>query len=201
MLNKENKQIGLNLKKYYHLIMDKTTSQSGENDKEKQITEQLNKLRNLCIKNAEDLLHASKLALENKIDHVSFHLSKLALEELGKLHIATLEATTIAVPRERKPAINFSTDDHERKLFFAIWSQSFGRVKQTKEQIEENQHLAKTIHERSLHYLYIEPDKMADWKDKMKKGEAKRLYDYVSVKVRYEKEAHSGMRVVPEATS
>src|SRR3989344_6004062 len=138
-----------------------------ETNKEKQKVDALNKLRDLCIKNAEELLSASKLSLDNKIDHVSFHLSKLALEEIGKLHIATLEGAVNQIPREKETSVNFSTDDHERKLFFAIWSPSFGRTKQTKEQFQENQHLAKTIHERSLSYLYIEPTKLFSWTEKM----------------------------------
>lgn len=159
-----------------------------------------NKFRGACLKNADDLLCASKLALDNKIDHVSFHLSKLALEEIGKLHLASLEAAANQIPRDKESGMSFDLEDHQKKLSFAIWSPSFGRNKQTEEQLKQNQHLAKTIQERSLYYLYVEPttpDKL-DWSKKMEVGEAQMLYDFVSFRLKYEKETLGKMIVIPE---
>jgi AbiV family abortive infection protein len=167
---------------------------------DKENIEKFNKFREACLKNANDLLRASKLALDNKIDHVSFHLSKLALEEIGKLHIASLEAAANQIPKEKEPGMSFDIEDHQRKLFFAIWSPSFGRNKQTKEQLEQNQHLAKTIHERSLYYLYVEPTDVdtLDWEKKIEEGEAQRLYEFVAFRLKYEKEALGEMIAIPE---
>lgn len=45
-----------------------------------------------------------------------------------------------------------------KKLFWALWGGSFIHEKLTKEQIEQYQGLAKTIHNRRLASLYVSPD-------------------------------------------
>lgn len=162
-------------------------------DNEEQEIEKYNKLRNICLKNSEDLLRASKLALDNGIDHVAFHLAVLALEEIGKIDILGYKAISTQ-DKTKEENFNIDTDDHEKKLFFAIWSPSFGREKFSKKQLQEKHELARNLHERRLHYLYVEPEDVLDWRQKMEKGEAKRVYDFVEVTFKLEKEGKGGMR-------
>lgn len=49
-------------------------------------------------------------------------------------------------------------EDHEKKLFSALWGPSFAREKITRQQIEQIRKLAANIHTRRLEYLYADPD-------------------------------------------
>lgn len=147
--------------------------------------EKHNALRKTCLANAEELLKAANFLLEKEIDHVAFHLSVLALEEIGKIELAALKL--MVEEKGKDDEINIDYEDHEKKLFWAIWSPSFGRQKITQKQIEEQQNLAKNIHERRKIYLYVDPSNPISWQEKMGKGESKMLYDFVSARFQLEK--------------
>ncbi len=136
------------------------------------------------MKNAEDLLTAAKACLDSGIDHASFHLSLLALEEIGKMEMESMRAISLLSPGSKPIQYNLDIEDHERKAFIALWGPSFGSQKQTKQLLEENQRLAKNIHERSWLYLYSDPNISQTWSQLMKKGEAKELYEFVSIRLK-----------------
>jgi len=161
---------------------------------EKEEINKINKFRNICLDNAEDLLKAALLLLENKIDHASFHMSVMALEEIGKSHLATLSLMAKQDPRKKENTPNFDTDDHEKKLFFAIWGPSFGRTKMTMDQIRQSQSLSKNLHGRRLFYLYSDADSLLSWKEKIEVGEAKMIYDFVLVRLKLERSSTGDMR-------
>ncbi|HYD02458.1 MAG TPA: AbiV family abortive infection protein [Phycisphaerales bacterium] len=108
-----------------------------------------------CIAHAADLVSAAELLASNGFPHLSFHLSTLALEEVGKAVLLRLAAEGDD-DDEGPPFVKRGLDDHVRKLFFAIWSITFGREVITKEQIEEYQGLAQRIHDYRLQGLYVE---------------------------------------------
>lgn len=65
-------------------------------------TKKYNAVWDVCLKNAEDLLKASKLALDGGIDHVSFHLSALAMEEVGKTFLLFVQAESEEIERDEE---------------------------------------------------------------------------------------------------
>src|SRR5690606_9588358 len=127
--------------------------------------EKINKIRKLCLLNSKDLLNASLLALEDKLDHISFHLSTLALEEIGK--ISMVSTRLIKISREEDSEIKLNFDDHEKKLFWAIWGPSFGSSKITNQQLGTQKSLAKSIHKRRMSFLYVDPVELKSWQEKM----------------------------------
>ena len=158
--------------------------------------EKNNELRNACLNNVKELLRAADLLLENKIDHIAFHLSALALEEIGKIGLSGFRLMSEDWGEEKE--MNFDFEDHEKKLFWAIWGRSFGREKITQSQIEQQQHLAKNIHERRKFYLYIDPENPLFWQDKIEQGEGKMLYDFVYARYQLEEASSGFMMDMPE---
>lgn len=119
---------------------------------EKEKYRKFNAFRDLCLKNAEDNLRAAKELVSKKLNHLSFHLCILSLEEVGKIFMAWMKLTH--VENWDRETMNIALDDHIKKLFFAIWGPSIGRDVITKEQWEENQYMARQLHEQRLAFLY-----------------------------------------------
>lgn len=167
---------------------------------EQEETERQNALREACLNNARDLLTAARAALDAGVDNAAFHLAALALEEIGKSDIRSLELMSRRDVKSgyKEPNLNFDTDDHEKKLFYAIWGPSFGREKLSGDQIKKNQGLAKSIHENRLDYLYVNPDSPTSWKDKMREGEAKSLIEFVESRLKLEEKARGPLRVLSD---
>ena len=70
-----------------------------------------------CLEHAEDLLVAADNLL-SKQPYLAYHISTLALEEVGKAIQVGLAALP---PRDTKPPFS-DIDDHVQKLFWALWS-------------------------------------------------------------------------------
>lgn len=149
-----------------------------------EIVNNFNKFREICLKNSEDLLKASKVSLDAGIEHASFHLAVLALEEIGKAEMEIIRTMSLLHPRPESLRYNLAIDDHERKLFFCFWGPSFGREKQTKTLFENNQNLAKNLHKNRLLYLYSDPVSLQYWRDLMEEDEAKKVYDLAGVRLK-----------------
>jgi len=150
----------------------------------KEIVNNFNKFRKICLKNSEDLLKASKASLEAGIDHASFNLTVLALEEIGKLEMEVIRMMSLLHPRPEPLRYNLADDDHKRKLFFCFWGPSFGREKQTKALFENNQDLAKNLHESRLLYLYSDPGNPRRWSELMQKDEARKIYELAEARLK-----------------
>jgi AbiV family abortive infection protein len=103
---------------------------------------------------AEDLIAAAKL-LEAGHHNLAFHFAALALEEVGRASLIAM--TEIAEHRREGQALKRRADDHEAKLFWALWGPSFGSERLTGEQFEGFQDLAKTINRTRQQGLYYEP--------------------------------------------
>lgn len=117
---------------------------------------QIKEVMAACIQNAEELLNAAR-AVPKGSKHIALHLATLALEEIGKSSMIFMSSHREPVGEEhelKRPADWI--DDHERKLFWAIWSPRFD--KQAPWQgIQQAMNLAKQIHEARLDTLYVDP--------------------------------------------
>ncbi len=150
----------------------------------KEIITSFNKFKDVCLRNSEDLLRASKVSLEAGVDHASFHLTLLALEEIGKMEMEIIQTMSLLHPKPEPIRYNLATDDHQRKLFFSFWGPSFGREKQTKTLLDNNHTLAKNLHESRLLYLYSDPENPQHWSELMGQDEAKKLYGLAEVRLK-----------------
>ena len=103
---------------------------------------------------AEDLIAAAKL-LEADHHNLAFHLAALALEEVGRASLIAMNE--IAEHRREGEGHRRRAEDHEAKLFWALWGPSFGSERLTGEQIEGFRNLAKSINRTRQQGLYYEP--------------------------------------------
>ncbi len=106
-----------------------------------------------ALSHAEDLLAAAR---ELKVyPHLAYHLGVLSLEEVGRSNL--LGMREFAARRGDGRRLERESEDHVRKLFWALWGPSFGRELITGEQIEEFQGLAQEVHETRKRGLYFDP--------------------------------------------
>jgi len=110
-----------------------------------------------CLQNAEELLGAAKAVEKPGSIHIAYHLATLALEEIGKssmIFMSSLRAPRSLEEEGKRPADWI--DDHERKLFWAIWSPRFDEEVPW-QGIQHALDVAKFIHETRLKTLYVDP--------------------------------------------
>lgn len=113
--------------------------------------EEAKEIRQACLAHAEELLVAADNLLA-KQPYLAYHLSTLALEEVGKgiqIGIAALP------PGNRKPPFS-EIDDHVQKLFWALWSPLNSRESLTPEHMNYCRELSKEIHHTRLKGLYVD---------------------------------------------
>ena len=156
---------------------------------DKNIPDAVIEARKACLSHAEDLIRAAKRILgDEKLPNISYHLSVLALEEIGK---STLIAMSHFAERSKDSAWSPQKfyDDHVKKLFWATWGPSMGQEKISKEQIESLQGLSTRIHDTRLLSLYVDFD--ADGplqpKDVVSEKQAQNLIDIASSRLELEK--------------
>jgi AbiV family abortive infection protein len=110
-----------------------------------------------CLINAEKLIEAAKVTSKPGSYHIAYHLAALALEEIGKSSMVFMSALN---PRQVEESEQVGPikwiDDHERKLFWAIWLPRHENLRDWKT-IPESLEIARTIHENRLQSLYIDP--------------------------------------------
>ena len=100
---------------------------------------------------------AKRLLNDENLPNVAFHLTILAMEEIGKA--ALLGARGVAHSVEDETVfIDNRLDDHVFKLFWALWTPSFARGNVSKEEIESLRGMAKSIHDDRLAAMYVSPD-------------------------------------------
>jgi len=115
-----------------------------------------------CLSNAESLLNSAKEISKPGRNHIAYHLAALALEEIGKASILVVRSVRPTRDEqdntdEESGGIFGWLEDHERKLFWALWAPSFGMGNITIEQFRELERLAKEIHDLRLASLYVNP--------------------------------------------
>src|ERR1035437_7235555 len=114
------------------------------------------RVRAACVENAEALLNAATVvAAQPGSNNIAYHLAALALEEIGKSSMIFMSSLRAPGDEERKRPIDW-IEDHERKLFWAIWSLRIDGKNPTKG-IQQAFEIAKHIHETRLATLYVDP--------------------------------------------
>jgi AbiV family abortive infection protein len=77
---------------------------------------ELNKIRHACFQNAETFINAAKELTDKNFEHIRYHLGALALEEIGKASLLTMQ---FIVQRRKQSDSEFNPtlEDHVKKLF------------------------------------------------------------------------------------
>lgn len=112
----------------------------------------------LCLANAERLLDSARAVRTIPgCNHISFNLAILAIEEIGKsilLFQESLEIKSVALDGEETRRPHAEIEDHERKLFWAMW---FGSVSLDWRTIPKHMDRARYLHSQRLRALYFGP--------------------------------------------
>lgn len=123
--------------------------------------EDIQPLLQLCLGNAERLVGSANAVVSLPgSSHIAYHLAVLALEEIGKSSLIFQEhLDPKPLPRdpdsERRSPLEW-IEDHERKIFWAIWLPIFDANPDWRT-IPDCLNLAKRIHELRLRVLYFDP--------------------------------------------
>ena len=113
--------------------------------------------RSACLQHAGELIEASAKLLDgNAHPHISYHLSLLALEEIGKA--CMLGAKAVVGAGRDSGWMDKWLSSHPRKLQWAIWS-PMDRIDPA--DFEEAKRFAESVHARRLSALYVDPDSVA----------------------------------------
>jgi AbiV family abortive infection protein len=119
--------------------------------------EEIEPILNACLLNAERLLNSAKAVMAPGQYHVAYHLAALAMEEIGKAGLIFVESMDLKnEPEEEESRLSRWMEDHERKLFWAIWLPAFG-IEADWRTIPKHLEFAKGIHETRLQTLYFDP--------------------------------------------
>jgi len=113
-----------------------------------------------CLQNAERLIGTAKTAAIPGSYHIAFHLAVLALEEVGKSSMIFMDALNprSAAKEDQRTPLKW-IDDHERKLFWAIWLPQRNNLRDWRT-IPAAMEFARDIHEQRLETLYVDPSNL-----------------------------------------
>jgi AbiV family abortive infection protein len=120
--------------------------------------EEIEPILTACLLNAERLLNSAKAVTAPGQYHVAYHLAALAMEEIGKAGLIFTEAVAPEASEDRESLRSRWMEDHERKLFWALWLPSFGEDTDWRK-IPVYMEFAKEIHERRKRTLYFDPER------------------------------------------
>lgn len=141
--------------------------------------------RKVCLENAEAFLSMAEREIGKGADHACFHLSLLAMEEIGKSILATINYMNKAANKEE---LIGPIDDHVKKLFWAIWGGDMLRnTKFTKESIEQSRHLATNLHERRIESLYTNAKNPLPINERVEEKEATMIAEFTRARLELEK--------------
>lgn len=143
----------------------------------------------ICVQHAEDLLSAAKLLASKKPYNIAYHLGVLALEEVGKAGLIMVGNMPGFQSERSLGRLERSTEDHVKKLFFALWGPSFGKERITPQQVKEFQNLARAIHETRLQGLYvaIKPEFVVPPRERVSKRQVENILRLVEARIGMEK--------------
>jgi len=145
-----------------------------------------------CLASAETFLNAAREVRKPGQDHVAYHLAVMALEEIGKASMILMSSARESILGESEEAEDESLrradwlEDHERKLFWAMWVPSFGFGRITADQIREYRSLARSIHATRLATLYFDPSYPKAQED-LSKQELDSLFSLAEVRLNMER--------------
>ena len=115
-----------------------------------------------CLQNADRLISAAKTTALPGGYHIAFHLATMALEEIGKSSMIFIDALERQRPQgEEEPKTTLKwIDDHERKLFWAIWLPGRESLRDWST-IPAAAEFARAIHKDRLETLYVDPSNLS----------------------------------------
>lgn len=141
-----------------------------------------NAFRKLCLENADAAIKSAEKLVNQNVNHIAFHLLVLAIEEIGKVFVGLNEFMKEEQWNKENP--NFGFDDHIKKLFWAIWGPSVGEQIITKEQWEENQRMASSLHSKRLNTLYTGLNDTVPGASKISDEELNHLLTFTQARLR-----------------
>ena len=146
--------------------------------------EEFQKIRAACLENATDLNSSAKKLFESGELHIAYHLTLLALEELGKLFLIQMQYSF----NKAEDELQFIPDleDHTKKIFWAIWEVFFCSGKDPKLDFEFQQGLSKNLHENRLEYLYVNPNNPVSPRSKVPQKDVEMLINLTAARLEYE---------------
>jgi AbiV family abortive infection protein len=115
-----------------------------------------------CLQNAERMVAAAKACAKPGSYHLAFHLATMALEEIGKSSMIFLDALDrkSALPGDENGSPLKWVEDHERKLFWAIWVPGRESLLDW-HTIPAAMDFARGIHKDRLETLYVDPNNLS----------------------------------------
>ncbi len=121
--------------------------------------EEVEPLIRACLQNAERLVQSAKAVMGVPAgSHIAYHLAVLALEEIGKSTLIFQESLDPKpLPRDPESKQRSPMDwleDHERKLFWAVWLPLFDANPDWRT-IPECLEFAKEMHIKRLHIFIL----------------------------------------------
>ena len=147
--------------------------------------EEIEPMLTACLLNAERLLNSAKAVMRPGQYHVAYHLAALAMEEIGKAGLIFTEAVAPETGEDRESLRSKWMEDHERKLFWALWLPSFGEDTDWRT-IPAHMEFAKDIHECRKRSLYFDPER-PDAQAEITEGRAARLIGLTEARLELEK--------------
>jgi AbiV family abortive infection protein len=142
-----------------------------------------------CLKNANQLIASSEAVVGVPGSaHIAYHLAVLSLEEIGKA-ILIFQESLEPKPLPRHPDDEPRSpmdwlEDHERKLFWAIWLTTTGPLDWRT--IPVCLDFAKRIHMKRLHSLYFHP-KFPDAQQKITDDDVRELLQLAKLRLEIER--------------
>lgn len=114
-----------------------------------------------CHASTAKLLDAAKAVMKPTSYYISYHLAALALEEIGKASMVFVESlpSRLRDPKNEERSLMEAIDDHEQKLFWALWLPLFHHRPDWRS-IPETIKLARRIHQTRLDTLYVDPNNL-----------------------------------------
>jgi AbiV family abortive infection protein len=109
----------------------------------------------ICTEHARDLIEAASAVFAVGKPNIAYHLATLALEEIGRHELLTLEHS--AKRHSNPPSWTVKQrQDHVRKLFWAFFGAAFASQELTGPRLEEMREFAQFIHTARMAGLYAE---------------------------------------------
>lgn len=130
------------------------TGPVGPNEENAELSADTRRAIDESLSHADDLLAAAREL--KTYPHLAYHLGVLSLEEIGRSTLLVMQE--LATRRGDGRRLARESEDHVRKLFWALWGPSFGRELISGAQIEEFQGLAREVHETRKRGLYVDPE-------------------------------------------
>lgn len=115
----------------------------------------LNKGFQACVKNAGEHLAAARTLREAGHNNMAYNAAVLALEEIGKAVLLAMVARQKTGDAEEFVRPEW-LEDHSKKLFWALWTISFGTSARTLEDFQRFPGIANDIHSRRLSAIYVD---------------------------------------------